>query len=386
MAALWSVLQTLLVVLGLIFSIVSLATESWSSITFDISNPATLCTQGALCFIVPTNIPTNQTTDFEKAVQIGIFNATNIKVDIFSITTLSQDLAEYPDGPVQLITIFLSSTTQDRITTQRVGAKVYSGQLAIVWKGESYKAAPVPVPQPLHIDIDFGLVNECFHYNLPIAEFTTPLSTRICFSKADICTMVDSKEMDSLVAQTDSKDVQADLSIVCKKMTATVALCAFGIVTLTLVAAVVAFPTIRRFSCHLASPHLQAGLLGVASAVSLCAVIVWGTVVVDAKNMEQHFADQLQKTEIGTLINAEFPRNFSSKLSYSFYLQICAMLLAVVALGLTVGGGLSNIYCLVRPFPGTRASVHSASSKQGLQALPTGDDDDEDDDRLIDTL
>ncbi len=70
MAALWSVLQTLLVSLGLLFAIISLSTESWSAVSFDISNPSTLCTQSALCFIVPVSVASNETFVFETAVQV----------------------------------------------------------------------------------------------------------------------------------------------------------------------------------------------------------------------------------------------------------------------------------------------------------------------------
>ncbi len=259
-----------------------------------------------------------------------------------------------------IIVSLLTSQSSAKINATLVRA-LEAGDIRIVFDGTVLHGYQPAEYTALAVSIDFGLITECFHYAIPIPEFSTPLNTKICFEKSDICHLADASTMRSAVSEQDQRDVQNDLSHICKKMTATTALCAFVLVSLTLVGLVIIFPTIRKFSCHLANPQLQAGILAVSLIMSMCALIVWGTVMSDGKDLEDHFKSQLLNSDLATMASLEVPASFTVHLSYSFYLQIVTLLLTIAALCLTVSGGIRRSTWLMRAFPGTSRGDEDAS-------------------------
>lgn len=91
----------------------------------------------------------------------------------------------------------------------------YNG-LAEITNQQQAKLYTAPAPTVLLFVVDFGLFRECFDYSFPIPQFDNPLSTSVCFSKNDLCRLVDSTSLTSAAADMNARDVQKDMSIICK--------------------------------------------------------------------------------------------------------------------------------------------------------------------------
>lgn len=206
-------------------------------------------------------------------------------------------------------------------------------------------AAPARSIYP--VVIDFGLFRECFAYSFPIPEVNTPLSTSVCFSKVDLCDLIDAAQLSSSAASVDASETRSELNIICKKMTATAALSCLVTGFLFVFCVITIFPTAKRLLGRAAGEPVQIALLSVTACLSLCAVIVWATVDVDGRTMEQHFKEQLMSSEIGVFLSTLLPQNFRFEMGYSHGMEIATLILVCVAWLITLLG-FKKVVCVSR--------------------------------------
>lgn len=230
-----------------------------------------------------------------------------------------------------------------------ITCSTYDDQYHLVYVHEiAYPLPPSSQARDLYpVVIDFGLFRECFAYSFPIPGIDTPLSTSVCFSKSDLCALIDSAQATNAAASEDASETRSELSIICKKMTATAALSCLVTAFLFVFCVITIFPTAKRLLGRASDEPVQIAILSLVAVLSLCAVIVWATVDVDGRTMEQHFKEQLLSTEIGAIISSMLPQNFRFEMGYSHGLEIATLILVFVAWLLTLLG-FKKVSCVNR--------------------------------------
>lgn len=365
--ALWHVLQTLCLVLALLFSILALATESWSQISVSLSsNPTSVsnvCSDASnFCFILPVAV--DDVTEAEVSTAMtnlpGIGHFQRPPHILLLQTTLTLQYST-------LVVILGLSASELQIA----GTSLKQGALKVqVSTNEIESAQVVPEAKNVVITTDVGLFKECFSTDLPLPGFSLPLAATSCFTKASLCGIIRSDEAAQMLSNNvlvnDGKKLQSDMSDICNKMTATAVLSSLSLFAIVLVCLVVLFPLLRRCVGGLGTLYIQAGVAVVAAVLSLSAIAVWASTVVDARGIVPELSTSMTES-----VKNQLNLQLEVSMGYSLGFQISALVLLAFTVLITFLG-LKKVPCALHPCCGRK------EQKVAFSISSDNEDDDED--------